>query len=277
MSASETGVRDIDEIWLTAHTAAPFGFVKFGVPVIDDAFGGGVFCGKVTEMYGPSGCGKTQMALTLVAQELISIHFEKTGALLIYFHTSGTFPIARLCDIIEGKLHRYKTEEPADKALVRNILKNLCIGKVIEPAEIITKLNQLCVGTDECRKIRLLVIDSIASLFRPFMTLKGTGDATLGQILQTAYLLKRLAFQRDTAVLVLNEVTHGGSGTLTAIGGTYTTLKPSLGEIWTKCLNCRVWIHTTKSTMSSRRYLRVLFNSDGPPSNTIQFEITSSV
>ncbi|GIX65245.1 DNA repair protein XRCC3 homolog [Babesia caballi] len=222
MSASVNFARSIDDIWLTAGTAAISNRVEFGVPTIDKVFGGGIFCGKVTEVYGAAGSGKTQLALTLVAQELITTHLEGIDGVLIYLHTTGTFPIARLCEIIVEPGVPYTTPT--------------CL---ILTKELIMKLSNICNGIDERRKIRLVVIDSIASVFRPSLHTKGfvsriakfayaansSVDSCIASLYQVAYLLKVLAFQKDAAVLVLNEVTSASDGAVMAIGGPSTNVR----------------------------------------------------
>lgn len=68
MSTVSISVRSLREIWASAenvHTARP---LLLGIPEIDSALGGGVACGKISEVYGGPGAGKTQLALTIVAQ-----------------------------------------------------------------------------------------------------------------------------------------------------------------------------------------------------------------
>ncbi|CDR94963.1 hypothetical protein, conserved [Babesia bigemina] len=235
-------VRSVNEIWLTAETAAISDRIEFGVPAIDSAFGGGIYCGKLTEIHGAAGSGKTQLALTLVAQvcdELITSHVEGTNGVLIYFHTGGTFPIARLCEMIEGKMQYVDPSVPADPTVVKGILKNLCIDKVTEPGELVMKLVNMYGVKDDSKNIRLVVIDSIAPLFRSTFHSKGGGKNPRSNLLQVSSFLKRLASEMDLAVLVLNEVTGGGDSALKPAGGSTTNVKPVLGDTWTQCLNCR--------------------------------------
>ncbi|GBE61839.1 rab GTPase [Babesia ovata] len=225
-------VRSINEIWLTAETAAISDRIEFGVPAIDSAFGGGIYCGKVTEIHGAAGSGKTQLALTLVAQELITSNVEGTNGVLIYFHTGGTFPIARLCEMIEGKMEYVDPSARTDPAMVKGILKNLCIDKVTEPGvcymsvvvtcrlqELVMKLVNMYGAKDDSRNIRLVVIDSIAPLFRSTFHSKGSGKNPRSNLLQVSSFLKRLASEMDLAILVLNEVTGGGDAALKPVGG----------------------------------------------------------
>ncbi|GFE54460.1 DNA repair and recombination protein [Babesia ovis] len=89
MSLSTSCIRDIDEIWFTAETAAPFGHLQFGIPVIDDALGGGVFSGRLTEIYGAAGSGKTQLALSLVAQLRLLVVDSIASIFRPYMHIKG--------------------------------------------------------------------------------------------------------------------------------------------------------------------------------------------
>ncbi|KAK1442559.1 hypothetical protein BgAZ_300770 [Babesia gibsoni] len=264
MSTTPSSVRSLQEIWETAdvsHTPRP---LEFGVSEIDAAFSGGLSCGKLYEVYGEPGAGKTQLALTLVAQKLISIHLNKGDEIIIYLHSTGTFPIERLCEVIDGKLRAQQYESNVDSSLIRAILRNLRIDKVVDPPGLISKLVNFQSNVKDATKVSDQPPACISS--------------------QVAFLLKRLAFQMQMSVLVVNEVSGTPENNVMGVrpvAAISTTLnnasrsKPALGDTWTQSLNCRVAMYHTKNIITTRRFIQIAFCANAPSSDPIPIVINN--
>ena len=70
--------------------------IKFGVPQIDLALGGGLLVNTISELYGKAGSGKTQLCLQLLA----SIISSDKNAHAFYICTQERFIIERLVDFL---------------------------------------------------------------------------------------------------------------------------------------------------------------------------------
>lgn len=148
----------------------------------------------------------------------------------------------------------------------------------------ISKLVNFQSNVKDATKVRLLVVDSIASVFRPFLMSKGPVSNYTSKLLQVAFLLKRLAFQMQMSVLVVNEVSGTPENNVMGVrpvAAISTTLnnasrsKPALGDTWTQSLNCRVAMYHTKNIITTRRFIQIAFCANAPSSDPIPIVINN--
>lgn len=121
--------------------------------------------------------------------------------------------------------------------------------------------------------VRLIIIDSIASIFRDAGDNAGVTEYTerAGMLFRIAGLLKRYAYQYDLAVVVTNQVTdvvedlnsaacaHTGACKLMSGG---RQVVPALGLSWANCVNTRIFLSKLEEHEMAR--LIVSGNGSGP-------------
>ncbi|EDO06092.1 Rad51 family protein [Babesia bovis T2Bo] len=259
------------------HTTPSFTeSISLGITEIDDALGDCLLLGMLTEIYGESGSGKTQVALTLVAEELVRMQEADSNDVMLYFQTSRAFPMQRFCDIIEHKRKSKNSRFKGAPLGPREIAKHLRIYRPSEPTLFLEELRNLHADVGASYHIRLIVIDSIACLFGDCMEDKDADNASMNTLLNVASILKRLAHQKNALILLINEAIAGNLDASAGTGMTHTLVTPALGDLWSQAINCRILIEAIRSSSSTRRFLRILFNCNGPPSIPLDFKIAAS-
>ncbi|XP_075783467.1 DNA repair protein RAD51 homolog 2 isoform X3 [Pelodiscus sinensis] len=138
---------------------------------LDKALHGGVACGSLTEVTGPPGCGKTQFCLMMSVLATLPISMGGLHGAVIYIDTESAFGAERLVEIAGHRFPNYFVTEEKLFSMTRNIhlypeLTCDCVLKRIETLEeeIISK------------KVKLVIIDSIASVVRKEFDMKLQGN-----------------------------------------------------------------------------------------------------
>ncbi|XP_021728314.1 DNA repair protein XRCC3 homolog [Chenopodium quinoa] len=202
---------------------------------LDLVLDGGVCTGEVTEIYGESGVGKTQICLQLVLNCTL---LPEDGGLYgssIYIQVCPVFLVNMLSQISTHLLQHCAIDE--------NPLSLVQVKKVDNPQQILLVLNQVekmvLYSHEGCRHTRVVVLDSIAHLFRDDHDNTSKGYYEWHRMLvAVARKMKQIAESYNIALIVVNEVTdvfdapfRSGSSSLQ----TYTSgreVKPSLGTAW---------------------------------------------
>nr|XP_025039873.1 DNA repair protein RAD51 homolog 2 isoform X2 [Pelodiscus sinensis] len=138
---------------------------------LDKALHGGVACGSLTEVTGPPGCGKTQFCLMMSVLATLPISMGGLHGAVIYIDTESAFGAERLVEIAGHRFPNYFVTEEKLFSMTRSIhlypeLTCDCVLKRIETLEeeIISK------------KVKLVIIDSIASVVRKEFDMKLQGN-----------------------------------------------------------------------------------------------------
>ncbi|KAK2198401.1 bifunctional DNA recombination and repair protein Rad51-like [Babesia duncani] len=224
--------------------------LAFGIDAIDSMLDGGLQTGKLFEIYGPSSSGKTQFSLTLVAEVLIKYHTRPKCA-IIYMSTMGTFPVERLYEIIESKLGDCEIQID-----IKELLQNVSIYTIRDVEDLNKKLISAFKQSMH-----------IKTVFQPFIDHFQRITILLNNVANVGRILKRLAFEFQTCVLVTNE------------------LKPAMGDAWSSCLNGRFLIQLQRKMavlmrmsigtgITNKRFFQIIQNHNTPPSQPISFTIT---
>ncbi|KAI9831225.1 MAG: hypothetical protein M1819_005153 [Sarea resinae] len=191
--------------------------------LLDDALGGGIPTGYLTEVTGESGAGKTQLLLTLLlAVQMPSPHGLSKSA--IYVSTEAPLSTQRLYQLL--RTHPLLTEGTGtpgpgkgDKPSLSNILSIQTPD--LESQDHILRY-QVPVAVRR-HNVGLVIIDSIAANFRAEMSSKpGTGGAAASNgtssnngaamaqrsadLTRLGALLRSLAHEYDVAIVVSNQV-----------------------------------------------------------------------
>ncbi|KAI0124939.1 DNA repair protein RAD57 [Xylariales sp. AK1849] len=174
---------------------------------LDEALGGGIPTGYITEITGESGAGKTQFLLTL----LLSVQLPPPHGLgrpALYISTEAPLSTKRLSQILDFKPF-FRDLDEATKPSLDSI-----ISTVTPDLESQDHILQFQVPVEvERRNIGLIVLDSVAANYRAEYERdgsSGSGGFNMGarsnELIRLGQLLHELARKQNLAVVVANQV-----------------------------------------------------------------------
>ena len=207
--------------------------VASGFDALDQALGGGVSRGRVTELVGRAGAGKTQGCLTLAAA------CAARGEAMVYVDTGGSFRAQRLWQVAEAR-GASNSEE---------LLQRVHVLRPQNREELLAAL-ETGVVEERARQARaaLVVVDSVAAAARGG-TSSGRSDLIDRQrwLARAAAALKKVACGADCAVVVTNHVmadlrAQDGCDAVTA----------ALGFTWHHAVNVRVMLDHVNGRRTGR-------------------------
>uniref|UniRef100_A0A0G4HPR2 RecA family profile 1 domain-containing protein n=1 Tax=Chromera velia CCMP2878 TaxID=1169474 RepID=A0A0G4HPR2_9ALVE len=286
------------------NKASAMRVIPFGLPDVDSMLGGGVNRGLITEIVGEASAGKTQTAMHLIVQTMIlqAKDEDYLGGWGVYWiYTEGPPPITRLFQMMQGAVReilggaqggegtpsvveedtgrgiqreeggdgeREKEFETRVDELTERLMNSVFIEQVNSDEDLWVILGDKVDRLVSLVKIRLVVLDSVAALFRVLPPSSEVPAASWerGGLSQSAVsrralkltrisaVLRRLADERELAVVVTNHVTgrptersereRQGNGELSLNAGSETA--PALGLAWSNCVNCRLSLARVK-------------------------------
>ncbi|KAJ0986764.1 hypothetical protein J5N97_005120 [Dioscorea zingiberensis] len=212
--------------------------LTLGCPILDALLGGGIPCGSVTELVGESGAGKTQLCLQLLLCALLPPSRGGFSSPSLYIYSEPPFPLRRLLRLSLPSLPPH----PLDHVFVR---------PAHSPDDLLSLLSQL----PDSLPVRLIIIDSIAALFRSeFDNTPRDLKRRSSLFFEIAARLKERARKLGAAVVVTNHVVDvveaecGGSRCLFSSG---RRVVPALGLAWSHCVNTRVFLTSSEGMARS--------------------------
>lgn len=183
-----------------------------GLYEIDAALRGGVPAGSITEVVGPAGLGKTQLCLTLSVVATRAPDAGGLGGAVAYFDTENKFSSARLLQIARARFAgQYDAPEAAQSLAERVLVFSPYVegghgggdGAGAQLLQLMVDLEQHIV----MRNIRLIVVDSIASLVRAASAETAEDRKRNNEVLgRQAAVLKRYAENFNIPVFTVNQV-----------------------------------------------------------------------
>lgn len=224
------------------------GWITTGCEEVDNLFGGGVETQAVTEVFGEFGSGKTQLAHQLCVN--IQLPFDKGGldGNAIYIDTENTFRPRRIKSMARG------ADLDPEEAL-----KNIFVAKVVNTDQQLITAEKAQEIVEE-KNVRLLVVDTVTSLFRAeYVGREALAERQqkLGQHLLT---LHRLADLNNVAVLVTNQVQANPD----AFVGEST--QPIGGHVLGHSATNRIYLRKSRG---SRRIARVVDSPELPEGEAV--------
>ncbi|KAK3084220.1 hypothetical protein FSP39_010227 [Pinctada imbricata] len=225
-----------------------------GSSSLDKLLDGGLYTSEVTEVAGEIAAGKTQLCLTAA----VSACGDSRQSVL-YIDTCGGFVAERLAEIAEN---RYGTQF-AEKML--QSIHCLQIFDIYSLMEALEDVRMAIVKKTDCfyRNLRLLIVDSVASVIYPVLG----GQQTDGHALMVhlALKLKQLASEFSMAVLVTNNVVR--------VDGRVNT---SLGKTWSHVPHSRLIITNWEDKKDREHSVMLVKSSRQVPSGKTSVIITET-
>ncbi|XP_048132971.1 DNA repair protein XRCC3 homolog [Rhodamnia argentea] len=228
-----------------------------GCPVLDRCLGGGIPCRSVTEIVAESGCGKTQLCLQLLLSAQLPPSHGGLSASSLYLHSEFPFPSRRL--------HQLSRARPFDPRHDHDPLEYIFVHPLHSADHLLDAMPKMESFVENFKSqfpIRLIVIDSIAALFRSEfdnnpLDLKRRSS----MFFKISGKLKLLAEKFDLAVVVTNQVVDlvapneginglriGNLGCLDSSG---RRVCAALGLAWANCVNSRLFLSRDKEIVST--------------------------
>ncbi|KAJ0089588.1 hypothetical protein Patl1_14273 [Pistacia atlantica] len=272
-----------------------------GCPILDRCVGGGIPCNSITELVAESASGKTQFCLQLSLYAQLPTSHGGLSASSLYLHTEFPFPLSRLRQLSA-------TFRNSNSALLANNGHNPCdhifvqsVHSVDQLLDEMPKIESFIKNSKSRLPIRLIVIDSIAALFRSdFENTPGDLKKRSSLFFKISGKLKAMAVGFGLAVVVTNQVVdliepnEGINGLrIGNLGCFYSSGRrvcPALGLAWANCVNSRLFLLRNEEFVSeengtvngggedfvcrrARRRLCVVF-APHLPDSSCEFEIT---
>src|SRR5918996_5763300 len=166
-------------------------YIKTGSAELDRLGGKGVETGAITEFYGHSGSGKTQICLSLC----VMVHQLHPESKSIYIDTEGKFRPERLSQIAQKKgLNSEKN------------LQNIKHVRVYNTARLDTVIQQDCCSVVKDSDVKLLVVDSITSLYCAEYGEHSMLSHRQHQLLKVMHILQNISQVYNIAVVITNQI-----------------------------------------------------------------------
>ncbi|TWW56050.1 DNA repair protein RAD51 homolog 3 [Takifugu flavidus] len=234
---------------------------------LDAALGGGAPVGRVTEVCGVPGVGKTQLCLQLAVDAQVPRCFGGVGGQVVYIDTEGSFLVQRVADLAAAAVNHCSllVEDQEQRVAmetftVESILSNMFVVRCHDYIELLAELHLMPGFLSDHPRVRLLVIDSVASPFRPLFD----------ELLQRTRLLSGFAQQllsmatsHDIAVVITNQMT-------TRVQGAQSQLVPALGDSWGHAATIRLLLQ-----WEGPQRLAIIVKSPCHRVSTVRYAITS--
>jgi DNA repair protein RadA len=169
--------------------------IKTGSKAFDDLIGGGIETQSITECYGQFGSGKSQMAFQLSVN--VQLPEEKGGLNgdVVWVDTEGTFRPKRIMQLAEAK--------GIDAQVV---LSKIHVARAFSADHQILLVEKLPELFNKFPNIKLLVVDSITSIFRSEFVGRGTLADRQQKLNKHIHDLQRIADRYNVAVYITNQV-----------------------------------------------------------------------
>lgn len=227
-----------------------------------DQVSGGFMTTKVIEIAGSPGCGKSTLALQLCIQACCPEYLGGLDGRALYINTDGKFSLDRLKQMIEAKIenlkflnHSLKNDKQFhfidyDMSYFENhIIVQDGVPSVDEFDGTLEDIDRFCkLNTD----IRLVVIDTIGSIYRGIDTGKNGIVSRAKVLCNTMKKLKKIAENYNVCVLTINQVSAiiDDLNPLSSLLN-QNKIQASLGLVWSNSLNARIILEMKENSRLS--------------------------
>lgn len=229
------------------------GKITTGSKELNALIGGGVEVNAITEVYGKFASGKTQLAMQLTVNVQLP---RKDGGLegtALYIDTEGTFRPERIEDMAKAK--------DMDSKEVLNNIANIRATNTETQILSVERADKLI----QERNVKLIVVDSMTSLFRSEFIGRGALGERQQKLNQHVHKLQMLADKYDVAIFITNQVMDNPG----ILFGDPTT--PIGGNVLAHAATTRLYMRKSKE---SKRIVR-LVDSPNMPDGECVIKITT--
>uniref|UniRef100_A0A1A8L900 X-ray repair complementing defective repair in Chinese hamster cells 3 n=3 Tax=Nothobranchius TaxID=28779 RepID=A0A1A8L900_9TELE len=217
-------------------------------PVLDLLLRGGLPVGAITELSGESGAGKTQLGLQLCLSVQYPPEHGGLSSGALYICTEDQFPIRRLQQLIAGQ-SVLRSEVPSSLNSCLCFSDHIYIEHTADLESLKVCLSRrapLLLGQG---LVRLIVVDSVASLFRCEFQADDWLERNK-QLLTLSSMLHYLSQEFDASVLCINQVTDVFSQSANSLGPSSSSVCPALGLAWANQVMVRLMMLRLQETVS---------------------------
>ncbi|KAF6207036.1 hypothetical protein GE061_018274 [Apolygus lucorum] len=214
----------------------------------DEVLEGGLRIGTLLEVCGSSGSGKTQLCLNVAVRLAGEYKID-----VVYADTKGDLVASHLASLVEDLGY----QEDFD-----GVLERIKVAKTKTMQSLISTLRHLQDPHKMTKRSKVIIVDSLASLYFPFIGVKTSdGNEGLSLLNHVASLLKRLAGSHHLAVVLVNlgtrwsqdEEFEGESRDDESNRGEQEdSLKPAMGKYWAHVPNTRLFLVRDQPDSSAR-------------------------
>ncbi|XP_033832530.2 DNA repair protein XRCC3-like [Periophthalmus magnuspinnatus] len=264
----------------TALLLTPAVTLSSGCSSIDRLLRGGLPVGGVTELFGPSAVGKTQLAL----QFCLSVQYPpEHGGLdsgAVYVCTEDMFPSRRLQQLISEQ-SVLRSDVPLSLT-PKSLSDRVFVEHAADLPSLLSCLTRRVVLLLSRGLVRLVVVDSVAALFRSEFEASDWLQRHQ-QLLAVSSALRRISRQFNAPVLCINQVVDLMNPEQDqALGPAPSSFGPALGLAWSNQLTVRLMMRREEGLLvrgdqsSTPRSLQVNFASHLPSADQSQGSTASS-
>jgi len=218
--------------------------VPSGSIVIDKLLAGGFERGIISTVYGQAGSGKSNITM------LAAMKIATTGKKVVFVDTEGSFSTERFAQL----------DEKNNAQLLKNVLI-LNPATFDEQKKVFTKLRD----TVNAEKVGIIIVDSIAMLYRLQKGSEETIQTTNKEMANQLAILSEIARKKNIPVVVTNQVyaDFENKSDVRMVGG-------DLLKYWSKC------IVKLEITDSGQRKASIYKHRSLPSGNPVFFEIINN-
>ncbi len=230
------------------------GKIKTGSKNLDELLGGGIETQAITEAYGRFGSSKTQIGFQLSVNVQKSAEDGGLGGTVLFVDTEHTFRPERIAQMAEA------AGLDSD-----SILKNIMIARA-ENSDHQMILIEKASNMIQEKNVKLLVVDSLTSLFRSDYMGRGALGERQQKLNKHVHALQNLAEENNLAVYVTNQVMDNPG----ILFGDPTT--PIGGHVLGHASSYRMYVRKSKE---EKRIAR-LVDSPNLPEGECVFKVTAN-
>lgn len=166
--------------------------ISTGSENFDKLMDGGFETGAITECFGEFGCGKTQIGHILA----VNILRDDPDAVAVYIDTENTFRPERIKQLAEGA--GINPDDALNRIMVARAYNSDHQMLLAEKVESLI--------TEQQKKVKLVVVDSLTSHFRAEFIGRGTLAERQQKLNRHMHALSKLACSQNICVYVTNQV-----------------------------------------------------------------------
>lgn len=226
--------------------------ISTGSNEFDKLIGGGIQTLSITEVFGEFRTGKTQLSHTLCVTTQLPINMGGGNGKVAFIDTEGTFRPDRIKTISE----RFGLNGDT-------VLNNITYARAFNSEHQMELLNDLAARLAEEKQYRLIIIDSIISLFRTDFNGRGELSERQQKLNQMMAKLLRMSEEFNIAIFITNQMCSDPGAGLTFVSD---PKKPIGGHILAHASTTRLYLRKGRG---ETRIVKIYDSPDVPESEAI--------